>query len=140
VPLGTRLSDIVAGGTVDWQSLVVFGTLLLIIAATATLSRRFLAPIPMEQPAMPQRPAVAGKPGVAPLPMPDLTGVTKALSYLPYLTVVFAAFVPFAATLYLTVTTVWSLGERLILRRKYNPPASTAASSAQPIGPVAPAA
>lgn len=137
VPLGTRLSDIVVGGSVDWNSLAVFGALLLIIAATATLSRRFLAPVPLEQPVPPQR---AGATGASAVQMPDLSGLTRVLSYLPYLTVVFAAFVPLAATLYLAVTTVWSLCERLILRRKYNPPAASVTAATSPVGPVAPAA
>jgi YidC/Oxa1 family membrane protein insertase len=36
----------------------------------------------------------------------------------PYLTVVFAAFVPLAAGLYLLTTTAWTLTERTLLRRK----------------------
>ena len=35
------------------------------------------------------------------------------------LTAVFAAFVPLAAALYLTVTVVWTLVQRVILRRRY---------------------
>jgi len=37
--------------------------------------------------------------------------------------VVFAALVPLAATVYLTVTTTWTLVERAILRRRYAPAA-----------------
>ncbi len=39
------------------------------------------------------------------------------LSLLRFLTVVFAAFVPLAATLYLAVSTAWTLGERGLMRR-----------------------
>jgi membrane protein insertase Oxa1/YidC/SpoIIIJ len=42
---------------------------------------------------------------------------TRALSWLPFLTVVFAAVVPLAATLYLAVATAWTLVERTVLRR-----------------------
>jgi YidC/Oxa1 family membrane protein insertase len=43
--------------------------------------------------------------------------VTRALSWLPLLTVLFAAFVPYAASLYLLVTTAWTLVERAALHR-----------------------
>jgi membrane protein insertase Oxa1/YidC/SpoIIIJ len=36
---------------------------------------------------------------------------------LPYLTVIFAAFVPLAAGIYLLVSTAWSLAERRLFRR-----------------------
>jgi membrane protein insertase Oxa1/YidC/SpoIIIJ len=36
-----------------------------------------------------------------------------------YLTAVFAAFVPLAAALYLTVTVIWTLVQRALLRRRY---------------------
>jgi YidC/Oxa1 family membrane protein insertase len=39
------------------------------------------------------------------------------LSWLPFITVVFATIVPLAATIYLAVTTAWTLVERVILRR-----------------------
>jgi YidC/Oxa1 family membrane protein insertase len=38
---------------------------------------------------------------------------------LHYLTAVFAVFVPLAAALYLTVTVVWTLVQRMLLRRRY---------------------
>lgn len=41
------------------------------------------------------------------------------LSWLPLLTVVFAAIVPLAATLYLAVTTAWTTAERALWRRRY---------------------
>jgi YidC/Oxa1 family membrane protein insertase len=37
---------------------------------------------------------------------------------MPYLTMVFAAFLPLAAGLYLVTTTAWTLAERVILRRR----------------------
>jgi YidC/Oxa1 family membrane protein insertase len=44
---------------------------------------------------------------------------TSVMSRLtPYLTMVFAAFLPLAAGLYLATTTAWTLGERLILGRR----------------------
>lgn len=107
VPLGTSLVS-GFGSSIDLQHLVVFGVLLASIAVVATLSRRFLPPLPM--PAAPATPDAATMPGAESL--------TRILSFLPYLTVVFAAFVPLAATIYLALTTAWSFGERLILRRR----------------------
>lgn len=110
VPLGTSLTSMVGSG-LDVQHLAVFGVLLASMAVVATLSRRFLAPLPpVAVPADPATPAAATVPGAASL--------ARILSFLPYLTVLFAAFVPLAATLYLTLTTAWSFGERLILRRR----------------------
>jgi YidC/Oxa1 family membrane protein insertase len=44
---------------------------------------------------------------------------TSAITRLtPYLTMVFAAFLPLAAGLYLATTTAWTLGERLVLGRR----------------------
>ncbi|MFB2584470.1 YidC/Oxa1 family membrane protein insertase [Herbiconiux liukaitaii] len=42
---------------------------------------------------------------------------TRILSWLPLITVIFAAFVPLAASLYLLVSTAWTLGERTVLAR-----------------------
>jgi YidC/Oxa1 family membrane protein insertase len=45
--------------------------------------------------------------------------VPPLLTWLPFITVVFASLVPLAATIYLTVSTAWTLGERALLRRRY---------------------
>jgi YidC/Oxa1 family membrane protein insertase len=39
--------------------------------------------------------------------------------WLPLASVIFAAFVPLAASLYLATTTLWTLIERAILRRRH---------------------
>jgi YidC/Oxa1 family membrane protein insertase len=83
----------------------VCGGLVLIIAVVAELTRRFLrAPAPAEgthADAATPRAAVA------------IAGV------LPYLTAVFAIFVPLAASLYLAVTVTWTLAQRIVLRRRF---------------------
>jgi YidC/Oxa1 family membrane protein insertase len=56
-------------------------------------------------------------------------GMLRMMSALHYLTAVFAAFVPLAAALYLTVTVVWTLVQRVILRRRYPLPAPAATSA-----------
>jgi YidC/Oxa1 family membrane protein insertase len=100
VPLGTSLGHLLTSGAL-FPGLLVFVALLGIIAVVAALSRR--AALAMA----PQTPGAAG------------AGLARVLSWLPFLTVVFAGIVPLAATLYLTVTTTWTLVERAILRRGF---------------------
>lgn len=45
------------------------------------------------------------------------TPALSALTWLPLITVVFAAIVPLAAALYLGASAIWSLSERMLLRR-----------------------
>jgi YidC/Oxa1 family membrane protein insertase len=110
VPLGTSLVSVFGSG-LGVQHVIVFGALLASIAIVATLSRRFLTPLP---PVV--LPGTAATPAAA--TMPGAESLTRMLGYLPYLTVLFAAFVPLAATIYLTLTTAWSFAERMILRRR----------------------
>lgn len=74
----------------------VFAVLLLAIATVAWFTRRTTL-----------RLALPGQP------------LPRVLTWLPFITVVFAALVPLAATIYLTVSTAWTLGERALLRRRY---------------------
>lgn len=97
VPLGTSLVAVGAA----WPGILVFGALLLMIAATAWMSRRIA-----------QRLA-------SPADSPAAARLNAVLSWLPFITVVFAAVVPLAATIYLATTTTWTLVERAILRRRY---------------------
>ena len=90
--LGAHLA--VAGPSV-WVFLVLLGAL----AVIAWLSRR-----------------AASRWATAPS-----TGLVSVLSWTPFLTVVFAAFLPLAAALYLTVSAGWSLAERAVLRRVLAP-------------------
>jgi len=48
---------------------------------------------------------------------PSQQRVSQVLSFAPFLTVVFASFVPLAAMLYLAVSTGWTLIERHVMRR-----------------------
>ncbi|MCX7522166.1 membrane protein insertase YidC [Microbacterium sp. STN6] len=120
VPLGASFIHLLgtaggaAGGTVGPVGLIVVGAVLALIAGVAAASRRLLAsaatpglsPAPVPSPA-------AATPGSASAP----AGLARVLSFLPFLTVVFAAFVPVAAALYLLTTTSWTLAERLVVRR-----------------------
>lgn len=103
-PLGTSLVSAVFGGTASPATLLVFGVLAIIMLVVAEISRRVFRPAPVPDAAD------------SPLSSPTMLRVAGALHYL---TVVFAAFVPLAAALYLTVTVVWTLVQRVILRRRY---------------------
>jgi len=100
VPLGDSLFALIGGGAV-WPGLLVYLGLLAVLAVVAATSRivarRFALPQPDATPAM-QR-------------------MTAWLGWLPFITVVFAAIAPLAAAIYLAVTTTWTLGERVLLRR-----------------------
>jgi YidC/Oxa1 family membrane protein insertase len=98
-PLGRHLTALAAGVS---PSDLVFVGLLVALVAVAWLSRRVAL-----------RAAVPAASGAA----APLAGLGRILSFAPFLTVVFATFLPLAATLYLTVSGAWSLGERTVLRR-----------------------
>jgi YidC/Oxa1 family membrane protein insertase len=97
VELGTSL---VSGP--GWPGALVFFAVMAIAGVTAWFSRRN-----MLKNAPPQTDAVP----------PAMQNLTGTLSWMPFLTVGFAAIVPLAAALYLAVTTTWTLAERIILRR-----------------------
>ena len=111
--LGTSLGHLVTTGAFS-VDLLVYAALLAVIAAVAFTQRRvamrFAAPLPG---------TAAGDPAMP----PAMARLNSWLSWLPFITVVFAAIVPLAATLYLTVTTTWTLVERVLLRRRLAPAA-----------------
>ena len=94
-PLGRHLISAVAGASVT--DLVAVGVIV-VIALIAWLSRRASRRIalPLE---------------------PSQQRASQVLSFAPFLTVVFASFVPLAAMLYLAVSTGWTLVERHIMRK-----------------------
>jgi YidC/Oxa1 family membrane protein insertase len=99
-PLGT--SFVALTGSDVWPAMLVYLAVLALIAAVTTVSRKVLA-----------------------LPQPEGTpapaGMLRALSFLPYVTVVFAAFVPLAAAVYILTSTAWTVAERFTLRRLLDP-------------------
>ncbi len=103
--LGRHLLDLGSGLQ---PSDLVFAGLLLAIGAVAWASRRMAL---RDAAALPT--ASAGAPGAA------LLNPRGPLSWAPFLTLVAAAFVPLAATLYLAVSGTWSYVERRVLRRVY---------------------
>lgn len=111
-PLGTSLVSSVFGGTASPSTLLVFGVLIVIMLVVADITRRVFTPAPVE--------------GDSPLNSATMLRVTSALHYL---TAVFAVFVPLAAALYLTVTVVWTLVQRALLRRRYPLPVPAAVAA-----------
>jgi YidC/Oxa1 family membrane protein insertase len=106
VPLGTHWLS--GAGVLSAQGLV-FAGLFVLLAGLGWLSAR-LARLMSVQPA-------AAALGAAPGGAGQAAGLGALTRLLPYLTVVFAAFVPLAAGIYLLVSTAWSLAERRLFRR-----------------------
>ncbi len=105
VPLGTGLVAAVAGGTATIATFAVFGALIAVIAVAAEITRRRFRYVPdASSPADPS-------------PLAGATG--RLVGALPFTTAVVALFVPLAAALYLATTVVWTLLQRLILRRRF---------------------
>jgi YidC/Oxa1 family membrane protein insertase len=101
-PLGLSLPGLFASPTL---AVVVPLALLAVMAVVAWFTRRQTLRMSATSP-------VAEGP---------LAGMTGALSWLSFTTVLIAAFVPLAAALYLTVSTTWTFVERTVLRRRLTP-------------------
>ena len=131
-PLGTSFATAVQSAA-DPSGVVAGLIILALIAAVALLARRLTQRISaLDAPtavggAGDRGPASRG-PGTLSLPAGAGStdalaafgangSATRILSWLPLLTVLFAAFVPLAASLYLLVSTTWTLGERTVLHR-----------------------
>lgn len=99
--LGTSLVHMLFAGPFSLPTLLVYAGLIAIMIAVAEVTRRVFRPAPVDD---------------SPMSSP---GMLRMMSALHYLTAVFAVFVPLAASLYLTVTVAWTLGQRVILRRRY---------------------
>lgn len=108
VPLGTSFVHALGAGSV-WPAMLVLVGLLGALTAVIAVSRRVLA--------TPATPTGAVGPASRPVALGASTGLSRMLTFLPFITVVFAAFVPLAAVLYLLTTTTWTVCERLVLRR-----------------------
>ena len=112
LPLNTSFVTLLGTGDLTGTAITVYLVLVVLIAVVAAFSRHLLTPAVPETPTAP--PAKNGADAPA---MPDLSGVMKTLSFMPFLTAIFALFVPLAAALYLATTTTWTLAERLVLNR-----------------------
>jgi len=106
VPLGTSFVAAVAQGGLDLATTAVIGTVVLLIAVVAEVTRRAFRPLPAATTA-----TDAGPLGSA--------TAQRAVGLLQFMTAVVALFVPLAAGLYLLVTVAWTLVQRVVLRRRY---------------------
>jgi len=113
VPLGTSFVHVLGAASLSLPAVGVLLIFLAAIAAVTAISRTVLAFPPTPTPSTPSNP------------------LARVLSYLPFITVVFAAFVPLAAVLYLLTTTSWTVVERVTLRRMLGREAGGALSGAQ---------
>ncbi|TFB96751.1 membrane protein insertase YidC [Cryobacterium adonitolivorans] len=120
-PLG---SSILAG----WGSgptptmLLVGGALLVVLLVAQLFSRRLMLAQGVASAATAPASGAASVPpapgALSPAAQASMTGV---LSWLPLISVVFAAFVPLAAAIYLTVSALWGVTERALLWRMLRP-------------------
>jgi len=108
-PLGTSLVHMLTAGPFSLPTLLVSAALIAVMIVVADVTRRVFRPQQVDD---------------SPLSSPTMLRVVAALHYL---TAVFAVFVPLAAALYLTVTVVWTLVQRVVLRRRYPLPEAVAA-------------
>jgi len=100
--LGRRVGDLIAGIAV---SDLVFAVLIAALVVVAVLARRAARRMAAQAPA-PAGPAAD-----------QAVLIARVVGLVPFLTVVAALFVPLAASLYLVVSSTWSLVERPLLRR-----------------------
>lgn len=95
---GIELGSTLVSGAEGLLVTPVFAALLLLLALVAWANRRYVVlPMMKDDPAQ-----------------PSLLGM---LSYMQFMTVVIAAFVPLAAGIYLFASTTWALAEKVVLRR-----------------------
>ena len=121
-PLGSSILSGWGAGTAP-AVLLVGGVLLAVLLAAQLLSRRLM----LAQAAASAAPAGPSSPGAAVRPVPGALSpaaqatMSGVLSWLPLISVVFAAFVPLAAAIYLTVSALWGVTERALLWRILRP-------------------
>jgi YidC/Oxa1 family membrane protein insertase len=125
-PLGTSILGGWGAGPMP-VDLIVGGVLLAVLLVAQLLSRRLMlaqgaaAAGGAAAPGSTGAPDRAAPPAAAALSSAAQATLTRGLSWLPLISVVFAVFVPLAAALYLTVSAVWSVTERALLWRLMRP-------------------
>ncbi|KQM81527.1 YidC/Oxa1 family membrane protein insertase [Agromyces sp. Leaf222] len=120
VPLGSSLAGSVAAGTATPATIAVFAAIVLLIALVGEVTRRAFRPVAAAGAASAQGASdVSTATSAAAGQLPGLAGMQGVLGLLQFVTAVVAMFVPLAAAVYLLVTVTWTLGQRLVLRRRY---------------------
>jgi YidC/Oxa1 family membrane protein insertase len=106
VPLGRSLAVTLASPL--WAHAWVVLLLLAVLAVVVEASRRAN---------LRWNPVVAPSPGARDAAVPGAAAAAAIGRSAPFLTVLFAALAPLAATLYVVTSAAWTLGERAVLRR-----------------------
>ena len=121
VPLGSSLAGSIAAGTVTPTVVAVFAAIVLLIALVGEVTRRAFRPAatPAATGATTTANAAAGGPALGAMSPAGLARMQGVLGLLQFITAVVAMFVPLAAAIYLLVTVAWTLGQRVVLRRRY---------------------
>lgn len=118
VPLGRSLAAAIGSGAATPAEFAVFAAVIAAIAAIGALTLRSARPGgPLAMPTPAASAADASKALAS--SAPALSDLSRAMLPLHFLTAAIAIFVPLAAGLYLLVTVAWTLGQRLVLRRRY---------------------
>lgn len=128
-PLGTSILTgffTGSGAAATPAVLLVGGGVLAVLLGAQLLSRRLMLAQAATGAPAPAPGATAVAPGAPALTPGAQAAMTGALSWLPLISVLFAAFVPLAAALYLTVSAVWGVSERALLWRLMRPAGSAA--------------
>lgn len=127
VPLGSSLAGSIVSGAAEPVAFAVFGVVIVLIAAVGEATRRLSRPggpigprpLPVRAPGDSSA-APGGRADAAPgVPAIDPAKLAPMLGVLQFVTAVIAIFVPLAAGLYLVVTVAWTLGQRVVLRRRF---------------------
>jgi YidC/Oxa1 family membrane protein insertase len=122
VPLGSSLAGSISSGAISPDALLVFGAVIVMIAAIGEVTRRVFRPHATSSPIA----TVGSGAGASGSPLGSPAAL-RLMGLLQFITAVIAVFVPLAAGLYLLVTVAWTLGQRMLLRRVYPWPTPSAA-------------
>jgi len=126
VPLGSSLAGSISAGTVTPDVVLVFGAVIVMIAAIGEVTRRVFRPTATSSPTVGHDSGPGAGAGISGSPLENPAAL-RLLGLLQFITAVIAVFVPLAAGLYLLVTVAWTLAQRMLLRRAYPLPAPSAA-------------
>lgn len=125
VPLGRSLMALIGGGlTMSQLGVLLSGVALLVVVAE--LSRRWSA----RQQAMSAaaRPAESSRSAGHGRPVSSIPQLPTWFGFLSYGTLIAFVVVPFAAGIFMAVSAAWGLAERMVLARRFAPPAPSVAA------------
>ncbi|CAL9552719.1 membrane protein insertase YidC [Streptomyces sp. Tu 3180] len=109
-PLGGRWADALRAGGPFGEAGLVYAGLFALVAVVAVFSYRLTKRTMAAHP-----PLTAGGDGGE--RVPGTAAMTRAMPFMPFLTLITVAVVPLAAALYVVTSTTWSVVERAVLYR-----------------------